>query len=111
MIEQDDLLWAGQSSPLFVPSVMMTHIPLTDDPAQEEDLLQRYQERIEKLSQHTEWLNFVVMQDSWPQLKSDSTSWQKTLKNSHNLQSQWLEYTLPRDEKLIWTKRLDSREH
>ena len=32
----------GQSNPLFVPSVMKTHIPLTDDPAQpEEDLLQR----------------------------------------------------------------------
>ena len=42
---------AGQSNPLFVPSVMKTHIPLTVDPAQEEDLLQRYQERIEKLSQ------------------------------------------------------------
>ena len=27
---------AGQSNPLFVPSVMKTHIPLTDDPAQEE---------------------------------------------------------------------------
>ena len=43
---------AGQLNPLFVPSVMKTHIPLTDDPAQEEDLLQRYQERIEKFSQH-----------------------------------------------------------
>ena len=43
---------ARQSNPLFVPSVMKTHIHLTDDPAQqEEDLLQRYQERIEKLSQ------------------------------------------------------------
>ena len=31
----------GQSDPLFVPSVMRTHTPLTDDPAQEEDLLQR----------------------------------------------------------------------
>ena len=41
----------GQSDPLFV-IVMKTHTPLTDDPAQpEEDLLQRYQERIEKLSQ------------------------------------------------------------
>ena len=28
----------GQSNPLFVPSVMKTHIPLTDDPAQGEDL-------------------------------------------------------------------------
>ena len=35
---------AGQSNPLFVPSVMKTHVPLTDDPAQEDDLLQRYQE-------------------------------------------------------------------
>ena len=41
-----------QSNPLFVPSVMKTHKPLTDDPAQpEEDLLQRYKERIENLSQ------------------------------------------------------------
>ena len=30
------LVVAGQSHPLFVPSVMKTHIPLTDD-AQEED--------------------------------------------------------------------------
>ena len=36
----------------------------------------------------TEWSKFVQMQDSWQQLKSDSTSWQKTLKNSQNLQSQ-----------------------
>ena len=41
---------ARQSNPLFVPSVVKTHIPLTDDLAQE-DLLQRYQESIEKLSQ------------------------------------------------------------
>ena len=27
----------GQSNPLFVPSVMKTNIPLTDDPAQEKD--------------------------------------------------------------------------
>ena len=40
----------GQSNPLFVPSVMKTNIPLTDDLAQE-DLLRRYRERIEKLSQ------------------------------------------------------------
>ena len=42
----------GQSNPLFVASVMKTHILFIDDPAQpEEDLLQRYQEGIEKLSQ------------------------------------------------------------
>ena len=36
------LVVEGQSNPLFVPSVMKTNIPLTDDPAQEEDLLQRF---------------------------------------------------------------------
>ena len=41
----------GQSSSSFVPSVIKTNIPLNDDPAQEEDLLQRYGERTEKLSQ------------------------------------------------------------
>ena len=35
---------ARQSNPLFVPSVMKTHIPLTDDFGHEEDLLQKYQE-------------------------------------------------------------------
>ena len=41
----------GQSDPLFVPtSVMKTRTPSTDDPAQE-DLLQKYQERVDKHSQ------------------------------------------------------------
>ena len=50
---------AGQSHPLFVPSVMKTHIPLTDDPAQE-DLLQKYQERIGKLSQQDKLSKFCT---------------------------------------------------
>ena len=45
------LVVGGQSNPSFVPNVMKTNIPLTDDLAQEEDLLRRYRERIEKLSQ------------------------------------------------------------
>ena len=35
----------------------------TDDPAQE-DQLQRYQERVDKLSQQNRVINYVVMQDS-----------------------------------------------
>ena len=49
---------AGQSNPLFVPSVMKTHTPLTDDPAQEEDL--RFQERIQKLSQQDRVIKFCT---------------------------------------------------
>ena len=51
---------ARQSDPLFVPSVMKPHIFLTDDPAHEEDLLQRYQERVEKLSQQDRVIKFCT---------------------------------------------------
>ena len=53
MLEQGDLFLMGQSDPLLVPmptSVMKTPTPLTDAPAQE-DLLQKYQERVDQLSQ------------------------------------------------------------
>ena len=76
MLQQRDLFLATQSDPLFVPtSVMKTLTPSTDDPAQEEDLLQKYQERT---SCHNKivWLNCVLIQDSWQRLMSDSTSWQ-----------------------------------
>ena len=53
---------AGQSDPLFVPtnSLMKTHTPLTDDPVQEEDLLQKYQERVERLSQQNRVIKFCT---------------------------------------------------
>ena len=51
MQEWGRLVLEGQSDQLLVPSVMKTNTPLTDDPAQEEDLMQKYQERVEKLSQ------------------------------------------------------------
>ena len=54
------LVVAGQSNPLFVPNLMKTQILLTDDPAQEEDLLQRYQERIDKLSQQDRMIQFCT---------------------------------------------------
>ena len=46
------LVLVEQSDPLFAPtsSLMKTHTLLTDDPAQE-DLLPKYQERVDKLSQ------------------------------------------------------------
>ena len=54
------LVLAEQSDPLFEPSVMKTPTPSTDDPAQEEDLSQRYQERIEKLSQQDRVIKFCT---------------------------------------------------
>ena len=49
----------AQSGSSFVPSVIKTNVPLNnDDPTHKELLLQRFGERIEKLSY------FVWMQDS-----------------------------------------------
>ena len=41
---------------------------------------------------------FVLMQDSWLLLKSDSTSWQRTLKSFHNLQNKWPVVSTPCQE-------------
>ena len=51
----------GQSSPSFVPSVIKTNVPLdNDDPAHKEVQLQRYRERIEKLSQQDRLSKFCT---------------------------------------------------
>ena len=55
------LVLVGQSEPLFVPksSLMKTPTPSTDDPAQE-DLLQEYQERVERQSQQDRVIKFCI---------------------------------------------------
>ena len=51
----------GQSSSSCVPSVIKTNVPLNnDDPAHKELLLQRYRERIEKLSQQDKLSTFCT---------------------------------------------------
>ena len=64
-VRTERLVLAGQSDPLFVPSssLMKTPTPSTDDLAQE-DLLQKNQERVERLSQQNRVIKFVLMQDS-----------------------------------------------
>ena len=53
---------ARQSNPLFVPtsSLMKTPTLSTNDPAIEEDLLQKYQERVERLSQQNRVIKFCT---------------------------------------------------
>ena len=52
---------AEQSDPLFEPAslLMKTPTPSTEDPAQE-DLLQKYQERVERLSQQNRVIKFCT---------------------------------------------------
>ena len=97
------LVVEGQYNPLFVPSVMKTHIPLTDDPAQqEEDLLQRYKERIEKLSQQNRVSKFCTDAGF---LTTAEVGQYFMIKHTDEF-SQFTEpvacreYTLPRDESL-----------
>ena len=86
---------AGQSNPLFVASVMKTQKHLTDDPAQEEDLLQRYQERIEKLSPQDKVIKFCT-DAGFP---TTVEIWQYFMtKDTDSVACR--EYTLPRDENL-----------
>ena len=104
---------AGQSDPLFVPSVMKTHVPLTDDPAQEEDLLQGYQERVEKLSQQDRVIKFctdagfLTTVDVGQYLMTEDTEEFSQFTDSVACR----EYTLPRNENPSEPKGLDSREH
>ena len=98
MLEQDDL--AEQSDPLFVPRVMETHTPLTDDPTQEEDLLQRYQERVERLSQQDRVIKFCTDAGFLTTVEVGQYFMTKdTEEFSHFTDSVTCrEYTLPKDE-------------
>ena len=96
------LVVAGQSDPLFVPtsSLMKTPSPWTDDSAQE-DLLQRYQERVEKLSQQDRLIKFctdagfLTTVDVGQYFMTEDTEEFSQFSESVACR----EYTLPKDEK------------
>ena len=91
----------GQSNPLFVPSVMKTHILLTDDPAQqEEDLLQIYQEEIEKLSQQDRVSKFCTDAGFLTTVEVGQCFMTKDTQEFSQFTDSVAcrEYTLPRDE-------------
>ena len=93
---------AGQSDPLFAPAslLMKTPTPSSDDPAQE-DLLQKYQERVERLSQQ----NRVIKICTGAGFQTTVGVGQYFMTKDTEEFSQFKEsvacreYTLPRDEK------------
>ena len=93
---------AGQSDPLFVPTslLMKTPTPSTDDPAQE-DLLQKYQERVERLSQQNRVIKictdagFLTTVEVGQYFMTKDTEEFSQFTESVACR----EYTLPRDEK------------
>ena len=75
---------------------------LNDDPVHKDLLLKKYEDELKSYHNKTDWVNFVWKQDSWQQLKSDSITWRKTLKNSHNSQIQWPVVSTPCQETKIY---------
>ena len=105
---------AGQSDPLFEPTslLMKTLTPSTNDHAQE-DLWQRYQERVERLSQQNRVIKictdagFLTTVGVGQYFMTSDTKEFSQFTESVACR----EYTLPRDEKSTDPKGLDSREH
>ena len=92
----------GQSDPLYVPtsSLVKTPAPSTDNPAQE-DLLQKHQERVERLSQQNRVIKFcsdarfLTTVDVGQYFMTKDTEEFSQFTESVACR----EYTLPRDEK------------
>ena len=72
---------------------------MTDDPAQEEDLLQRYRERIEKLSQQDR-VSKICTDAGF--LTTVEVGQRKTLKSSHKSQIQWPVVSTPCQEMKVY---------
>ena len=100
----------GQSNPSLVPSVIKTNMPLNDDPAHEEFLLQRYRERIEKLSQQDRLSKFCTDAGFLTTVEVGQYFMTKDTEEFSQFtdSAACREYTLPRDEDLsepkVWIK-------
>ena len=104
---------AGQSDPLFVPSVMKSHTLLTDDPAQEQALLQWCQERFERLSQQDRVIKFCTDAGFLTTVEVGQYFMTKDTEELSQFTDSVAcrEYTLPRDEDSSEPKGWDQREH
>ena len=80
---------AGQSDPLFEPArlLMTTPTPSTEVPAQE-NILQKYRERPERLSQQHRVINICTDTGFLTTVEVGQYFMTQTLKSSHNLQNQ-----------------------
>ena len=112
--ERGDPCWQDKSDPLFEPAKLLITTPSRsiEVPAQE-ILLQKFKERVERLSQQNRVIKFCA-----------DTGFLKTVEVGQYIMTEdtdefpqftepvtCREYTLPRDEKSTDPERLDSREH
>ena len=105
---------ARQSDPLFEPARLLitTPTPSIEIPAQENSL-QKYKERVERLSLQDRVIKictdagFLITVEVGQYFMTKDTEEFSQFTEPMTCR----EYTLPRDEKFNWPKRLDSREH
>ena len=91
---------------------MKTNIPLTDDPAQEEDLLRRFWERIEKLSQQDGVFKFCTDAGFLTTVEVGQYFMTKDIEEFSQFTNSGLSWAhFAKRRKFIWTIRLDSNEH
>ena len=104
----------GQSSSSFVPSVIKTKVPLDcDDRGCKDLLLQKYGERVEKLSQQDRLSKFCVDGGFLNVVEIGQYFMTKDTAEFSQFTDAVAcrEYTLPRDEEASSTKRLDPSEY
>ena len=92
----------GQSDRLFVPSVIKTNTPLNDDPAQEEDPLQKCRERIEKLSQQDRVSKICTDAGYLTAVEVGQYFMTKDTESSYNSQIQWPVVSTPCQETKVY---------
>ena len=92
---------AGQSDPLFEPARLLMTTPTLCVKFLHKKIYCKSTKNEWKGSHNkTDWEKFILMQDSWTQLKPDSPSWQKDTEEFSQFTEQVTcrEYTFPRDE-------------
>ena len=96
-----------------MPSVIKTNAPLNDDPAHEEFPLQRYRERIEKLSQQDRLSKFCTDAGFLTTVEVGQYLITKDTEEFPQFTETvaYREYTLPRDEDSSEPKGWIQREH
>ena len=101
------LVLAEQSDPLFEPAslLMKTPTPSTEDPAQE-DLLQKYQERVERLSQQNRVIKICADAGFLTTVEVGQNFMTKDTEEFSQFTESVAcrEYTLRRDEKILTRK-------
>ena len=100
-----------QSDPLFVPesSFMQTPTLSTDDLAQEEDLLQRYQERVDRLSQQNRAIKFCIDAGFLTAVDVGQYLMTEDTEEFSHFQNQWLvASTLCQETKIHLTQKVGS---